>query len=236
MKKSKEFENKMHFVGRLSLLICILGVILVPFGFSIYYGLEIALSTIFQVVVPPFITYTITVSIGCIATAPLVGAGAQYVASVTGNVNNVKIPACINGMEICDVEPGTEKGDTVSLLAVCVCSVVAVAIMILGMVFLAPIFQPIYENAFFSPGFSVVTPALYGAMLTPFFLKNVKESAVPFVLPIILIFVIGRKTWSDISSYMMLVMMVAAVIWVYILHSVDFKKSREEEKTEHKGE
>ena len=81
--KFQSFNDKVHFVGRLTILIC---------------------------------------CIGLLAVVPIIGGGSLYVANVTGNVNNIKSPAAINGMDICDVEPGTEKGDTVSLIAVSVTS------------------------------------------------------------------------------------------------------------------
>ena len=182
----------------------------------------------------PFITYTISSVIGLLAVVPIIGGGSLYVANVTGNVNNIKSPAAINGMDICDVEPGTEKGDTVSLIAVCVTSLASTAIMVAGMLFLAPIFQPIYENPIFSPAFEVVLPSLYAAMLVPYFMKGVKECVVPFILPIAVLFAIGRSTFSSFSSYIMLALMVVSVGYVYLLHKKDADTARAEAKTEGK--
>lgn len=218
MRNKRDFNSQVHFVGRLTLIICVIGIILVPLCFSLVYDVSVDFSKIFEVALPPFLSYSVAVIIGAVATTPMVGGGAQYVASITGNVNNIKVPAAVNGMEMCEVQSGTDEGDTISLIAVCITSLVSCFIMILGMVFLAPIFKPVYESEFFSPAFGVVLPALYGAILTPYFLKGVKECVVPFVLPIVIILVIGRTTFSGISSYLMLALMVVAVIWVYLLH------------------
>lgn len=221
--KFKTFNDKVHFWGRLTILICMLGVMAVPIGISIIYGVEVAWGTVFSVSISPLISYTISSIIGFLALVPIIGGGALYVANVTGNVNNIKAPSAINGMDICDVEPGTEEGDTVSIFAVCVCALVSTLIMILGMIFLAPIFQPIYESAFFSPAFAVTVPALYGALLTPYFLKSPKECVLPFLAPIALILILGRTVYSKYSSYLMLVMMVVSVAYVYLLHKNDKK-------------
>lgn len=224
------YNKKVHTLGRVTIFACILGCLAVPLGISIYYGVDIAWGLIFQLSVSPTITYTISSIIGLLALVPVIGGGALYVANVTGNVNNVKAPAAINGMDICEVQPGTEEGDTISMIAVCVCSLVSTAIMICGMVFLAPIFKPIYESAFFSPAFGVVVPSLYGAMLTPYFLKGVKESILPFLAPIAICLIMGRSAYSGIASYIMLVMMVVSVIYVWMLHRNDAKKESEEAK------
>lgn len=227
---SENFNNRVHFLGRLTILICIVGVLAVPLGLGIYYGVEVAWGTVFSVAISPFITYTISSIIGLLALVPIIGGGALYVANVTGNVNNVKAPAAINGMDICNVEPGTEKGDTVALIAVCITALASTFIMIMGMVFLAPIFKPIYESAFFSPAFGVIVPALYGALLTPYFLKGVKECIVPFLAPIVLVLVMGRTIYSKFSSYIMLVMMLVAVAYVYWLHRGDASKNGSSDK------
>lgn len=219
--KSMSFNERVHFWGRLTIFLCMVFLLAVPIGIAVYYHVEVAWSTIFSVSISPFITYTISSVIGLLALVPVIGGGALYVANVTGNVNNIKAPAAINGMDICNVEPGTEKGDTVALIATCVTALASTAIMVMGMLFLAPIFQPIYENPIFSPAFDVVLPSLYAAMLTPYFLKGIKECIVPFILPIVLLFIIGRSTFSAWSSYIMLVLMVVAVGYVYLLHKND---------------
>ena len=218
---ANEYNDKVHLLGRITIFICIVGLIAVPVGLAAYYGVSVAWGKLFEITVSPFITYLISSIIGLLALVPVIGGGALYVANVTGNVNNVKAPAAINGMDICEVGPGTEKGDVVALIAVCVTSIVSTLIMVAGMVFLAPIFEPIYKSKFFSPAFGVILPALYGALLTPYFLKGIKENIVPFFAPIVLILLIGAKTYGRWSSYIMLGMMIVSVAYVWLLHRGD---------------
>lgn len=80
-------------------------------------------------------------------------------------------------------------------------------------------------------------PSLYAAMLTPYFLKGVKECIVPFLLPIVLLLVMSRSLFSSWSSYIMLAMMVVSVGYVYLLHKKDpdqsaEKMQKEDSKTE----
>ncbi len=225
--KLTNFNQKVHFGGRLTILICMIGLLAVPLGIAVLYNVQVSWSTVFSVSISPFITYTISSVIGLLALVPVIGGGALYVANVTGNVNNIKAPAAINGMDICDVEPGTEQGDTVAIIATSVTALASTVIMVMGMLFLAPLFQPIYENPVFAPAFDVVLPSLYAAMLTPYFLKGVKECIVPFLLPIVLLLVMSRSLFSSWSSYIMLAMMVVSVGYVYLLHKKDSDQSAE---------
>ena len=82
-----DFNKKVHFLGRVTILICIIGVLAVPLGIAIYYKVDVAWGTIFGASVSPFITYTISSIIGLLALVPVIGGGALYVANVTGNVS-----------------------------------------------------------------------------------------------------------------------------------------------------
>lgn len=224
--ENKEFWNKSHAIGRITLLFCCIGAVLVPVGMAVIYKVSVPWGMIFTLSLSPFITYTISSFIGLLAQVPIMGGPALYVANVTGNVNNIKGPAAANGIEICDTVPGSDEGDTASMIAVCVSSLVSAAIMIAGMLFLAPLFKPVYESAFFSPAFGVVLPAMYGALLMPYFMKSLKDSIGPFIIPIAAILILGSKFYGKYSSYIMLIMMVVSVVYIYILHKKEIDEER----------
>ena len=92
------------------------------------------------------------------------------------------------------------------------------AIVFLGMLFLAPLFEPIYNNAFLQPAFQNMVPALMGALLFPFILKAPKQAIIPIVLPIIAILVIGRKVFSSNQSYIMVGVIILSVIYSLALY------------------
>lgn len=70
---------------------------------------------------------------------------ACYITFITGNVGNMKIPCALNAMEMTDSPLGTERGDTVSAIAVSVSSMVTMIVIAIGVVLLVPL-QPILEN------------------------------------------------------------------------------------------
>ena len=86
------------------------------------------------------------------------------------------------------------------------------------MLFLAPLFEPIYNNAFLQPAFQNMVPALMGALLFPFILKAPKQAIIPIVLPIIAILVIGRKVFSSNQSYIMVGVIILSVIYSLALY------------------
>lgn len=75
-----------------------------------------------------------------ISYTPMLGT-ACYITFITGNVGNMKIPCALNAMEMTDSPLGTERGDTVSAIAVSVSSMVTMIVIAIGVVLLVPL-QP----------------------------------------------------------------------------------------------
>ena len=86
------------------------------------------------------------------------------------------------------------------------------------MLFLAPLFEPIYNNAFLQPAFQNMVPALMGALLFQFILKAPKQAIITIALPIIAILVIGRKAFSSNQSYIMVGVIILSVIYSLALY------------------
>lgn len=98
-----------------------------------------------------------------ISYTPMLGT-ACYITFITGNVGNMKIPCALNAMEMTDSPLGTERGDTVSAIAVSVSSMVTMIVIAIGVVLLVPL-QPILENPTVQVATSYMLPALFGSMV-----------------------------------------------------------------------
>lgn len=134
---------------------------------------------ILQNAFPILLTFSISGICENLSFMPIIGSGALYMACVTGNVSNMKVPAAVNAMEVAGHAPGSEKADVVAMIAVAASTFVTTAIVFLGMLFLAPIFAPVYNNPFLQPAFQNMVPALIGALLFPYILKAPKQAIVP---------------------------------------------------------
>lgn len=214
----KSFYEKIHALGRITVvlaLVCFMGV---PFGLAVANGVSLDLPSILQNGAPIFLTFAISGICENLSFTPIIGSGALYMACVTGNVSNMKIPAAVNAMEIAGCTPGSDRGDVISIIAVAASTFVTTAIVFLGMLFLAPIFAPIYNNPFLQPAFQNMVPALFGALLFPYILKAPKQAIVPILVPIVLIFIVGRAFFSSNQSYIMVAVIILSSIYSYMLH------------------
>lgn len=216
--KENSFYEKIHRLGRVTVVLALISFMGVPFGLAVANGIPVDIPHVLQNGAPLLLTFTISAVCENLSFMPIIGSGALYMACVTGNVSNMKIPAAVNAMEIAGYTPGSERGDVISMIAVASSTFVTTAIVFMGMLFLAPIFEPIYNNAFLQPAFQNMVPALFGALLFPYILKAPKQAVVPIILPLVLIFIVGRAFFSSNQSYIMVAVILVSVFYSYMLY------------------
>ena len=212
------YYHKIHRLGRITVICALISFLAVPFGLAIANGIELKIPQILQNAIPILLTFSISGICENLSFMPIIGSGALYMACVTGNVSNMKVPAAINAMEVAGCTPGSEKADVISIIAVASSAFVTTLIVFLGMLFLAPIFAPIYNDPFLQPAFQNMVPALIGALLFPYLLKAPKQCIVPVILPIIIIFAVGRSFFSSNQSYIMVAVIIASAVYSYGLY------------------
>lgn len=226
---SKSFYNRIHLLGRVTVIIALLCFLAVPLGLAAVTHTKLNMGLILQNAIPILITFSIAGICENLSFAPIIGSGALYMACVTGNVSNMKIPAAINAMEISGCTPGSDKGEVISIVAIAFSTLVTTFIVFLGMLFLAPVFEPVYNNPFLQPAFQNMIPALFGALLFPYFTKCLKESLVPLIAAVITITIVGRSFYSANQSYIMIGIIFLSAFYSYRL----FKKKAAAQQENH---
>lgn len=201
---SRYFQS-VHRLGRITVFMALTCFIGLAFALSFLQNIPFDVGTALQNGVPLLLTFSISGIIENLSFAPIIGCAALYMACVTGNVSNMKAPAAMNAMEVSGAQPGTPKGDVISMIAVASSTFVTVTVVFLGMLFLAPLFAPLYDNPFLQPAFKNMVPALFGALLFPQVFKSPKQAAIALILPILLRLIVGPAFWGKNSSYLMVI-------------------------------
>lgn len=178
--KERSFDDQMHWYGRIWTGIAICLMLLVPLFVGVYFqaspsakGMLIGAASICIIYLPSSIVEVITY-------APMLGTGATYLAFVTGNLTNLKIPCCMSAREIVGTEYGTKENEIISTLSVAASSLVTCTVLIIGVLLLAPL-RPILEAPVLKPAFDTVVPALFGALGYKYFSKTPLVAVAPFV-------------------------------------------------------
>ena len=126
-----------------------------------------------------FLAIGIVWLVSCVAEylvyTPMLGAGGGYLAFITGNLINMKIPCAVNARDIVGAK--------------------------LGVLLLIPL-QPVLQSPALQPAFDNVVPALFGAMAYKYYRKNMKIALWPLVLMSVLFILVPGLLGS--TSFMIL--------------------------------
>ncbi|MBQ8610470.1 MAG: hypothetical protein IJ412_02055 [Oscillospiraceae bacterium] len=184
-----KYNERTHLVGRIGLLTGLLMMLAVPFAVGAVLGAMPDMGAFWKGFAQVAIVYIPSCIVEFLIYTPMLGAGGSYLAFITGNLINMKIPCAINARDIVDAKAGTPENEIVSTLSIATSSLVTTLVITVGVLLLIPL-QPVLEMPELQPAFNNVVPALFGAMATKYFRKGKKLVAIPLtVMTLLFIFV-----------------------------------------------
>ena len=184
------FTEWAHKSGRVFMVLFIAYMLVIPFIVCTVYDCMPS----FKMCLPGLIAITAIMGPASIAEVgsytPILGSS-TYLTFASGNVMNLKIPCIINAQQIAKVEPNTEEGDAVALIATAVSSAVTIIILAIGVVLLSFI-KPVLENPYVVTASDYLLPALFGCMALGLLSSGngktkVKNHLLPALVPALLV-------------------------------------------------
>ena len=175
-----------------------------------------------------FLAIGIVWLVSCVAEylvyTPMLGAGGGYLAFITGNLINMKIPCAVNARDIAGTKTGTAENEIISTLSIATSSLVTIVVLALGVALLVPL-QPVLQSPVLQPAFANVVPALFGAMAYQYFRKNIRVAIAPLVMMSVLFMLVPSLTGS--TSFMIVPSGALAIGIAYAL----YRKQNQEDET-----
>ena len=185
----EKYNNTLHLLGRLTLILATVLLIAVPFIVSVLNGVQPSLSGFINGFIKVGMIYIPMAIVEFLIYTPMLGVGGSYLSFLTGNVTNMKIPVVMNSKEIAQTESGTIEHEIISTISVAVSAMVTMLVIVAGVLLIVPL-QPILQNEALLPAFNNVVPALFGALGLKYFAKSPKIAAIPLlVMSLLCIFV-----------------------------------------------
>jgi hypothetical protein len=175
------YNKNTHLFGRIASVITLVLLLGVPFVIGGYLGTSPDLKAAGS----DFLAIGLVWFVSCIAEwlvyTPMLGAGGGYLAFITGNLINMKIPCAVNARDIVGAKTGTPENEIISTLSIATSSLVTILVLAIGVLLLAPL-QPILQSEALQPAFSNVVPALFGAMAYKYYRHHMNVAVAPLVL------------------------------------------------------
>lgn len=179
----ENYNNKTHIYGRFWVITALVFFLLIPLAISAHFNAFPGAEVVFKGLAPIALLFYPTAVIEVFTYTPMLGPGATYLAFVTGNINNLKLPCALSAMESAKVNANSDEGEILSTIAVAASSITTTVIIAVGVVAFAP-FLPYLtaEDSVLAPAFQQVVPALFGALGMSYIAKHFKISVVPIAV------------------------------------------------------
>lgn len=216
----EKYNDRTHVYGRIACIVTLILLIGAPFVMGLYLGAMPSMPAFGKA----FLAVGIVWFVSCIAEylvyTPMLGAGGSYLAFMTGNLINMKIPCAVNARDIVGAKTGTPENEIISTLSIATASLVTVVVLALGVALLIPL-QPILQDPALQPAFENVVPALFGAMAYKYFRNNMKIAVIPLTVMSLLFIFVPSLTSS--TSFMILPSGAIAIGIAYLMYKKRYK-------------
>lgn len=183
--KKKSYDEMSHFYGKLWIWTAVVLLVCVPVAICIRYDAWPGMTPVFKGLMGVAPIFWTVGTIEVITFTPMLGTGGSYLAFVTGNLTNLKVPSALSAMENAKVKSGTEEGEIVSTIAVATSSIITTLIIAIGVLLLAQL-APVINSQLLKPAFENILPSLFGGLAVVYVSKNWKISLTPMVFMILL--------------------------------------------------
>ena len=177
----EEFNNKLHRLGRITLVLSVVFLVTLPFIFGAFFGISPDMGGFLSGFAKVGVIYIPVAIVEFLVYTPMLGVGGSYLSFITGNVTNMKIPCVMNSKEIAGTTDGTPEHEIISTISVATSAIVTTLVIALGVILMVPL-QPVLQNPVLLPAFNNVVPALFGALGLKYFMKSPQIAVLPLVL------------------------------------------------------
>ena len=174
MENGKNYEaylKSTHRLGRIVSVITLVLLVGAPFAIGTLLGAAPDLGAVARAFLSVGLVWTVSSVVEFLVYTPMLGAGGSYLAFITGNLVNMKIPCAMNARDMAGVRSGTAENEIISTLSIAASSLVTILILALGVLLLTPL-RPVLSSPVLAPAFDNVVPALFGAMAFRYYRKE----------------------------------------------------------------
>ena len=202
MEKQNNYEaylKSTHRIGRIVSVITLVLLVGAPFAIGTLLGAAPDLGAVARAFLSVGLVWTVSSVVEFLVYTPMLGAGGSYLAFITGNLINMKIPCAMNAKELVDAKSGTAENEVIATLSIATSALVTIVVLALGVVLLIPL-QPVLQSPVLAPAFANVVPALFGAMAYKYYRKDPRLAMIPLAVMIILFTLVPSLTSS--TSFM----------------------------------
>ena len=223
------YTKKTHIIGRTVSVIALIMLVGAPFLIGKLLGAYPDLGAVGKGFLSVGIVWLVSSIAEFLIYTPMLGAGGGYLAFITGNLINMKIPCAVNARDMVGAKTGTPENEIISTISIATSSLVTILVLALGVLLMVPL-QPVLQSEVLQPTFENVVPALFGAMAYKYYRKNMKIAALPLILMSLLFILVPSLIGS--TSFMIVPSGAIAIGVAYLMFRKKNMQSSEQTKAD----
>lgn len=236
VKVSMDYDLKSHIVGKIWMALAMLIFFAVPTTICLYFDVKPDMSVMGTIaVIVPFLINFLSGVFEPIIYSPMLGINSAYLAFITGNLSNLKIPCVVKAQEICGTKLGTEENEVVSTLSVATSTLVTTVIIAVFVLILAVsnVETAIKNTPWITPAFTCVVYALFGSLGGKYVVKNIKLAVFPLVIIVAFSLILGFASPKLVGSAYLFVGIAICAVFAILQVVREKKKQKLQEEKEH---
>ncbi len=197
----EKYSKTTHILGRFVSAITVIMLVGAPFLIGKYLGAMPDLGAVGKAFFSVGLVWTVSSVAEFLIYTPMLGSGGGYLAFITGNLINMKIPCAVTARDMVGAKSGTKENEIISTLSIATSSLVTILVLAVGVLALTPL-QPVLQSPTLQPAFDNVVPALFGAMAYKYYRKNLNIAVAPLVVMSVLFMLVPSLVGS--TSFMII--------------------------------
>lgn len=236
VKVTTDYNLKSHIIGKIWMALAMLIFFAVPTTICLYFGVKPDMTVMGSwAVIVPFLINFFSGVFEPIIYSPMLGINSAYLAFITGNLSNLKIPCVVKAQEICGTKLGTEENEVVSTLSVATSTLVTTVIIAVFVLILAVsnMETAINNTPWIKPAFACVVYALFGSLGGKYVVKNIKLAALPLAIIVAFSLILGFALPKLVGSAYLFVGIGICAVFAILQVVREKKKAKLKEEQEH---
>lgn len=236
VKVSMDYDLKSHIVGKIWMALAMLIFFAVPTTICLYFDVKPDMSVMGTIaVIVPFLINFLSGVFEPIIYSPMLGINSAYLAFITGNLSNLKIPCVVKAQEICGTKLGSKENEVVSTLSVATSTLVTTVIIAVFVLILAVsnVETAIKNTPWITPAFTCVVYALFGSLGGKYVVKNIKLAALPLAIIVAFSLILGFALPKLVGSAYLFVGIGICAVFAILQVVREKKKAKLKEEQEH---
>lgn len=237
VKVTMDYDLKSHIVGKIWMALAMLIFFAVPTTICLYFGVKPDMTVMGSwAVIVPFLINFFSGVFEPIIYSPMLGINSAYLAFITGNLSNLKIPCVVKAQEICGTKLGSKENEVVSTLSVATSTLVTTVIIAVFVLILAVsnMETAINNTPWIKPAFACVVYALFGSLGGKYVVKNIKLAALPLAIIVAFSLILGFASPKlGVGSAYLFVGIAICAVFAILQVVREKKKAKLKEEQEH---